>query len=492
MPFDFYLWLLFPVVALLGVAFFARRKSWVSALWIPALACVAWQSFAVLRVIGANSGSGMEGLGALFALMVGWPWFLLFILGLIAFPRRWTAAPAIAGCLVVVAGLLIIPVATTSPLVIQVLDPEGKPVPKFQCFGISEQVRVKSSQRSYITDANGRFSFRYDPRSTMSFTADSMRGNYGASLTLSDSRKYDNRSVPGLISINAGWRPSGPYQMAQGTAYTGNLDSKEPIPLFIKRLDELVSPALQSQIRDMLHSVRDGKDVSYNELSSACRNAESFDLIDDIAAIIPAQPKCKSAAIQALVQTAEKLHDIHEFTRQFHASQPVAKLGAANSPLFTAICRWAGTEPSVTVGDTMGAINTKIGQYADQLIATSQPYWGDEDSSINVVKALGPLGRPALPGFPAALKDAHPRGRRMILFTLERMHSSVAEVEWAVSSDDPELVAAAYDGVREQIKPEEKALAVERLLRINKPGANTRAQMQVEYLLPAFGYSANP
>ena len=70
-----------------------------------------------------------------------------------------------------------------------------------------------------------------------------------------------------------------------------------------------------------------------------------------------------------------------------------------------------------------------------------------------------------------------------MLHALLRFSPDVADVQWFVSSDDPELVVAGYDAAKRRVKNDEVPVALERLQRFNKPGAETRLQMQVEHLL---------
>jgi hypothetical protein len=84
-----------------------------------------------------------------------------------------------------------------------------------------------------------------------------------------------------------------------------------------------------------------------------------------------------------------------------------------------------------------------------------------------------------------ALPRAHKRAREAMLRVLQRFTPTVSEVEWLVSSDDPELVVAGYEAAIRQVRKAEVPLALERLQRFSKQGANTHLQMKINHLLEA-------
>jgi hypothetical protein len=100
-----------------------------------------------------------------------------------------------------------------------------------------------------------------------------------------------------------------------------------------------------------------------------------------------------------------------------------------------------------------------------------------------VVSNLRNLGTPAFSLFPKALENAHPRGRKMMLFAMERSNATAPEMEWALSSNDPDVVAAAYEGVRKHLTPSEKETAIARLRLLNLSQASPRTQMLISNLL---------
>lgn len=464
-----------PALVTLIAAFVVRRRIWAAAVWLPLMAMATWGSLRVLAVVAANNGPDMAALGALFALMFGWPWFVIFLGALFSFPRRWQVVPGIVGGALTAGVAAMFYFMSTAPLTMQVIGTDGKPAAA-GFVKSSERDRVKEARTSYATDAAGRFAFRYDPQGLTNFED----GIDGIRFSVQDARKINGRTPEGFVRVQAWW----PGIFRSSASYL--VPAKEPIPVFLKPANVLVSRPLQDFIRGRLQAAKAGNSSDYESLGGLCANAESFELVPEIAAVIPAQSEARPAAIRALESVAEKLSDLHEFERQIDNRGLIASLDVGQRDLHVAICDWTGVKPTATGAETAPQIYARFQECANQLIAASRPYWGDEDSSVNVVKNLRELGSHALADFPPALAHAQPRGRRMMLFALESRFKDPKDVEWALSSDDPDVVAAAYDGLQDRLPPEECKLAAARLERVSRKGASARAQMQIGYLLPAF------
>jgi len=97
MPYQFHFPIMILVTAALVAAFVLRRHEWAASLWIPSIAFTVLMSYRGGAVIAANNGPGMAALGALFALMIGWPWFAMLIAGLLSIPRNPRPAAILTG-----------------------------------------------------------------------------------------------------------------------------------------------------------------------------------------------------------------------------------------------------------------------------------------------------------------------------------------------------------------------------------------------------------
>jgi hypothetical protein len=439
------------------------------------MVAAVWGSGRLLSIVGANNGPEMEALGALFALMFGWPWLVIFLAACFAFPREWRVGPTVIGVLLSAGMVTASYYLSTEPLTVQVIGQDGRP----SAAGFiksAERDRVKESRKYYATDADGRFSLRYDPEGLTDFEDDAA----GIKFSLQGARKLDQRAPDRSVRVQVWWL--GIFHSS--IAYV--VPAREPIPVFLKQANVLVSPPLQDFIRRKLERVKAGDSVDSHSLGELCGNVEGFALIPEIAAIISARADARRSMVQALNGMAERLAELYDFERRLGSTTMVNQMDGPKRDLHSAICAWAGVKPGPNVLSTAPAVDAKIRAVADQLIAASRPYWGDEDSSVNVVTELRELGRPAFAQFPAELAHAQPRGRQMMLYALEGRGKAPEDVEWALTSNDPDVVAAAYDGLQEKLDPEQSRLAVERLEKLNGANVSPRAKMQMGYLLPAF------
>jgi len=464
----------FAVIALIA-AFILRRDAWAAAVWVPLMVAAAWGSGRLLSIVGANNGPEMEALGAVFALMFGWPWLVIFFASCFAFPRNWRVSPTVIGGLLSVGMVTASYYLSTVPLTVQVIGQDGRPAAA-GFIKSAERDRVKEAQKYYATDANGRFSLRYDPEGLTDFEDDAE----GIRFNVQGARKLDQRAPERSVHVQIWWK--GIFQSS--IAYV--VPEREPIPVFLNQANVLVSPPLQDFIRGKLERAKAGAPIDFQSFSGLCGNAESFALIPEIAALISARVDARRTMIQALDGMAEQLASLYDFERRLGKTTLISQLDGPKRDLHSAICAWAGVEPGPNVMSTAPAVDAKIRAVADQLIAASRPYWGDEDSSVGVVTELGELGRPAFAQFPAELAHAQPRGRQTMLYALEERGKEPEAVEWALASNDPDLVAAAYNGLQERLDPEQSRLAVERLEKLNRADISPRAKMQMGYLLPAF------
>ncbi|GAT35483.1 hypothetical protein TSACC_3549 [Terrimicrobium sacchariphilum] len=462
MPYQFHFPLMILVAAALIATFVLRKRAWAASIWTPTMAFTLLMSYRVGAVIAANNGPDMAALGALFALMIGWPWFALLLAGLFALPRHPRPAAILTGVVLATAAITVEHYSCTVERTVQVLAADGSPARGIGLFATAEHDRVKKGRKFLLTDSNGCIRFRYDPLGSIRFEESDSNG---LCFSISKAPKASSfHDAAQTVQVTSWWKGI----LSENASYS--LDGKKPIVVFLKQPDELISPSLQHFIRDQLRQTRVTGAADFETLGSLCSNAESFDLISEIAAIIPAQEKLRSAAIYALENVASNLNELHSHT-------------TGKTPPPEAIRHWAGVPPDDSNSVASLKISEKINGYAAQLITASQPYWGDENSSANVVSNLRNLGTPAFSLFPKALENAHPRGRKMMLFAMERSNATAPEMEWALSSNDPDVVAAAYEGVRKHLTPSEKETAIARLRLLNLSQASPRTQMLISNLL---------
>ena len=205
-------------------------------------------------------------------------------------------------------------------------------------------------------------------------------------------------------------------------------------------------------------------------LRNACRNAESLDLLDEIAEVSSAHPELRKEAAGGLAYAAEVLFHINAvFKNLQRVDHHGSSSKVAPNPNLEMLCKWAAVEPLVPFAQRNLAIEKKIRTYADRLIEHSRPDWTNDSDAVLVLHELGnDLAHSAVAQLPAAFHDGNGRARQEILFVLSYLHPTLEEVEFLVSSNDPELVVAGYDLAMERI-PSDQIQSILARLRSLKP-----------------------
>ncbi len=453
-----------------------RRMTWAPVIWLPAM-CVTLRGLThLLRVASAHSGQGMEALGTMFALLAAIPFAVVLLVLLFTFPRKWQLIPAAAGMLLTVALFVSTHWISTVPVTVEILGPRGTPLSGLRFAGGEVRDGIGSSTFNLITDAEGRFHFRHNPQTSMTLEMAETSDFSPVSISFSSQPGYTGPNAPPpILSGNIGWKLAKEFHQTT----TVSIRPNEVLRVFVKPRYLIVSEPLQAAIAIRISLIQSGTPTAFESLSSLCQNTESLALIPQLADLLNIQPAPPPGTIKAMIVIAETLKNLSNFEKRIRREKD-----PAGNRLHAALCAWAGADPALA--DSINAVSAKFQSIADDLIAASRPRWSDENTSVGVVQSLGPLGWRAYADFAEVYSTAHPRAQRSIRFALERSHASAEAVQWALDSNDPELIAAAYNGVSEKLNPAQLAIAIERLEKINHPSTNTRAQMHVEVLLPQF------
>ncbi len=109
------------------------------------------------------------------------------------------------------------------------------------------------------------------------------------------------------------------------------------------------------------------------------------------------------------------------------------------------------------------AFRQKVDALTLGIISVLSPYLGTVDGASSIIGEMGHAGRPAIQDFAQAYPTATKRCQDEMLRNLGHLKPSLSDLQWLVASDDPHLIFAGYDAVKDTIKPEERALAKERI-----------------------------
>lgn len=461
-PFNFDIHLMALAVIALVVACAHREKSWASAVWLPVPLTAAQKCGWVVHVMEAcNQDKHAGSFGAIIALLAGLPWFLILFTSFFGRPRTWALAPILAGFGLFPSISVVNYLLTTDSCSVEAFAPDGKPVSGVLFSYNAVRYQEKRPSRAYVTDNVGCFHFRSDPREevTLNFTGNSSFEDHRIRIQ-GPCIDFNSYFPPTAFSrIEADWNPhqSAKYRVRRSA----------PIPVFLHRTDQPESPIFLNFLRDTIAPAKKGSSVDPESIRDLFNNPESFHLIPEIASIISdestkcGEPALQGAAISGLVSMARWLAEIRhvEHELQHRTSREL-------EDSYAYYRSWADVSRATPLPEAKELIKNRSFQLADELIAASRPAWAD--GGIAVVEELGGLGSRALSQFQDFLPTATPRTRVRILHAIGRIAESIEDVQWAVSSNDPELVFAGYQAftVHAYLTPQEHALAVERLDRI--------------------------
>lgn len=479
---DQWLWLMVAAAGLFIWLFLKRKSGWTPLLWLPIAAASTVMAWRFLAVLVEPSDGGFRAMGRIFALMLGWPVFVIFAGAILTFPRRWNLVPTIGGALITAIAATVPFFATTDLLIVQAIGENQQPIAGAVFEGETTRGGKRVSPGGLTSDANGLFEFRFDPDRRISFALGRNDIHLTAKLSVASGPPGNPRPDSGRLFLHYAWGLPGSSELSQGFADDVRLSHFEPIPFYLKPKDRLMFAPLQERLREILDAARESG-AHGGVLESACRNVESLDLISEIAAIIPAQPQLRTAAIGGLRSSAQMLADLHDILRRLPLRSERARWNGRDRESLRLLSEWAGVPADTSPAEAAARIERKLSSIAALLIDRSRLYWVLDSHSVQVLWELGPLGKPALPLMREALEAAHPRAREALLRAVSRFRPRVEDVEWMVSSDDPEWVVAGYDAARRQVRNEEVPLALDRLRRFSNHEAETRLQMQINRLL---------
>jgi len=482
--------LLLLMAVLIGVEiwlFVERKREWSPILWVPLICIsgkVALELFGGILFSGAvGEQAGWARLGGIIVLLFNWPWIVIFLGALFAFPRRWTPLWATCGCALGLMSLFLSHRLNTDEVTIQVVGKNGEPVPKFTLECEGSRVGDHLNLGSFTTDANGCFSFRYHPADTPRFKSAATNDAQAAMMEIAMPRNSSNAATqqnPDEIALTYWWQTSD--EVPQGFSQIWKKVQQKPIPFFLKPRHRLIYTPLQEHVRAVLEEART-KGYDGYVLQNACRNAESLDLMDEIAAISSAHPELRKETARGLTYTAEVLYHINAAFKNlprvdYRASSSKTK-PTSNLEM---LCNWAGVDPSVPFTQRNLTIEKKIRSYADRLIDLSRPDWTNDSDAVLVLHSLGnDLAHSAVARLPTAFRDGNERARQEILFVLSYLHPTLEDVQFLISSDDAKLVVSGYDLAMEKI-PDDQVQSVLDRLRALKP-RDTREQGSLNHVI---------
>ena len=234
--------------------FVGRKRGWTPILWIP-LICVsgkvAVELFGgILFPGGIGEQAGWARLGGMIVLLCYWPWIVVFLGALFAFPRRWTPFWVTCGCALGLMSLALSHRSNTDEVTIQVVGQNGEPVPKFTLHCEGSRVGSHLDLGTFTTDTHGCFSFRYHPSETPRFKSGATEDAQAAMMELAVPRnrsgtatEQDSRE----IALTYWWMASD--EVAQGFSQTWRKVQQKPIPFFLKPRHRLVYAPLREHVR---------------------------------------------------------------------------------------------------------------------------------------------------------------------------------------------------------------------------------------------------
>jgi hypothetical protein len=459
--------LIVVVIALLliEVSLWLRwRQAYAVVIWLPLITITGLACAGIISLFidcSHLSPGDMASLAFLIDLVLLSPWIVAFIGAIICCPvfRQQNQTGWIIGSLIsviVVIGLLVRGEITEATKFI-VLNTRGEPIPNQTLLVASSHYGNPSSWHSVTTNRKGIFTLWLSPGKSIYLNAstDSLSGNVRIwnqeDITLSRRttlNTYCDWDYSEMHQYGHRWG-SFPVSIAIG--------QKTPVPLILKSETELTSPYIRTAVRSALLQARDG--TCPLDLTQLVSNPEALEQLDLISEVMAKQPSTRPALIQGL-----------QWSGQF-----VISLDSASNPHiqergFDAIrclyVQWFNLTPNTTPqpSDALTpAFKQKVDALALQIISTVKPYFETEPVASGVIREMGQAGHPAIQDYAQAFSSATKQCQDQMLYNLSALKPSVDDLKWLVESKDPRLVFAGYEAAMDNIKPEERDLAKERV-----------------------------
>ena len=347
LSFGLLLPLLVVSVALEVWMFKARRRGWTPLIWLPLATASGAMALSLVGALLERSGSGPEGgfhaMGKMFALMCGWPVFVIFAGALWAFPRRWCILPTVGGIIATGTAATVPFYVTTKPVTVQVLSAGGRPIPGVSLKGETTRDGRAVKLGRFTSDERGCFRFRFSADNRIRFSVGTSDDFYSTQLEVAAAEDRMSQPAPAELRLMYWWGLPGTSELSQGCSLAMQRDESTIVPFFLRPKEPLVFQPLQDRIRDLIEEAQ-LTGAHADVLENACRNVESLELIDKVAALIPAQPRLHDAAIGGLRYAAEMLAELQDLHRSLSRKAQISRWDHKDKRSFAALCDMGGRQ----------------------------------------------------------------------------------------------------------------------------------------------------
>lgn len=468
LPFSDLLLLMVGLIGLDVVLYRKRQSPWAISFWLPLvlIALFGCSGIAIrfLDVSSLRQGPGdLAGLGFIIDFCVFSPWIVILIGSLFCIPKfskqglfAWTIGIGVSAA--ILGGLLFRGEVSEETNFI-VLGPDGTPVPH-QVFDLeSSYYGNPRPQGSISTGANGTFSLWLTPGKSIFLRTVAGPSSLFGEVRLWNQEELGSHSKAKLEST-CDWEEPGRIGGMGSFPFSLVIGQKEPVVLILKSRGSLTSPYVEAQVHALLVRARDAGTCPL-DLSKVVANPESLDQLDLIGEVLAKQPSLRPPLLQGLQWSGQFIQHADNATNSFYFYH-----GNNDKEFRPLLIQWLGLRPDeavLTFGNVPSVFRQKVNELGSHLIQTIRPYFGTEDTSITVIQEMGPDGHSAIQDFAQAFPSATPRCQQVMLANLWGLRPSVSDLGWLVESRDPHLVFAGYEAAKDTIKPEERALAKERV-----------------------------
>jgi hypothetical protein len=454
----------FVLVCVEVILWLKRDHPFALAIWLPvvALSSAACSGIAELILESATLRSApedMEGLVFLIDFVFLGPWIIAFGGAIFCRPvfHRQSRKAGILGSLVsaiMIIGLIMRGEITEATRFV-ILDPNGDPV-RYQNVSVLSSHYGEPHMSSWVnTGSDGTFTLWISPGKSFFI-------NVSGDSFFVDVRIWKQQDFPPSnrtsLSTYCDWDvPGNPERGMLPVSFS--IGQKKPVPLMLKSQADLTAPYVRKLVREGLMEARDGS-CPLN-LAQLVSNPEALEQLDLISDVMSKQPSTRPALIEGLRWSGGFITHAHNATDSLYYYRD----GKMN-PFPPVLGAWLGLAPNEAIptpGNVTSVFRQKVDALGLRLIQALSPYFGTEAGASLVILEMGAEGHPAIQNYAQAFPTATKRCQDQMLYNLGALKPTVSDVSWLVESGDLNLVLAGYDATSRTIKPEERALAKQRI-----------------------------
>jgi len=439
---------------------YLRHKSAICVLWLPIISVSGLSCVGILGMFtGCHSRSygDLTNLGFVLDAFFVWPWFVVFAGAILLRPifskqsaYAWVVGVAVTASMVTA---LVVKADYQESVKFIVLDSEGRCLPKIQLIKRFTRHGNPENAEYIQTDSYGAFKMRLPPGESIFIEAEDP---YIGTLEIWNQPHF----LPGTESQNL--KATCYWDNRVANEFGGGRfpvfikpGQKEPVTFVLKTREQAWSKMIHGLISNKLMEMRNDGGINSDGISELISNPESVDQMDLIAEVMMRQAKLRPQLISGLQWMGKFVSGMDRIANSKFPRHEESSMRAY-------YLQYAGIAPSI-FADENNLLKKEADKLANQLISLLEPYFASDDGAAHVVEEMEVAGHRVLPIYADVFFSANSRCQDAMIRTFWIIRATSKDINWLTESGNPHFVIAGYAAVDDNILPEDRLLAKQRI-----------------------------